>query len=230
MELGASKTRLMQLGAVLTVLVGVLYFQLPRGQDISSNPSRTVQPAAATSQAIVPNRTHTPSRVTPRGARFQPTMSRPQSEAPPDPLTANPTLRSDLLEKVRGIEMPSVQRDIFNFWVAPRPVAPPPTPDEARLAQAHLQEQMKKKQQPKPAPTPIAKQPSKPNWTYYGLVINPETDSKRVFLLNDEEILIGEQDSVIALHYRIMNIDAQSILIKDMRSNQQFTYQLEVPQ
>ena len=74
------------------------------------------------------------------------------SDGPPDPLTADTTLRTAVLDKIRSIEVPSVDRDIFNFG-RPKPPAGPPQP-EAREAQAALNRAMEKRVVAAPKPPP----------------------------------------------------------------------------
>ena len=137
--LGADKKGLIQLGIVLTVLVGVVYYQFFTGPDIPNSRPVASTPAAVQAAAPAAARTAPPKKQAKktfrRGERFRPRMGRSESDAPPDPRTADPTLRIDLLAGVRGVAFEAIERDIFNFGVRKAPPPPPPSEDETRAAQ-----------------------------------------------------------------------------------------------
>jgi len=233
--LGADKTSLIQLGIVLTVLVGVVYYQFFTGPVIPN--SRPVASAPAPAATPASTRTAPPKKqakkVFRRGERFRPKMGRSESDEPPDPRTADPTLRIDLLAGVRGVSFEAIERDIFNFGV--RKVAPPPPPseDETRAAQQRLEEQIKRQQETRKA-EPVVSKPSKPTmprltWKYYGLASKRGMGTRRGFLLNGEEIIIGGEGEVFEKRYKIKRIGLESIVIEDLEFNQEQTLSLTTP-
>ncbi len=219
MELGADKRSLLTLGGALVVLVGVLYFQFFLNPPAS--PPASPQPAAAagTAAARAPGSGRTQQRSGRRG------------EGAPDPMSADITLRTDLLERVRGIEEPEVDRNIFLFG-RPKPAAPaPPPPEVTEQAQRLLdavQPNATAEPEPAPADAPPPKPPARPpNWKYYGLADDPSSEAARAFLLDGEEILMVREGTLVRGRYRITVIDGESISLRDQNAAADFTIQLE---
>ena len=232
MELGADKRSVAKLGAALAVLAAVVYFQFlreaPAARPAEPAAGRTGSGPAEVAAAAIP--ASAPS-ARQRGGQFRPRVGGRGSDDPPDPLTADTTLRTAVLDKIRSIEVPSVDRDIFNFG-RPKPSAGPPQP-EARQAQAVLNRAMEKRVVPAPKPPP--KQPPPvvtvrpPDWKYFGLASQGDEVPKRAFLLDGEEILVGALGSVLNGRYRIESIGVEAVVIVDLEANQEFSIDLEVP-
>lgn len=219
MELGADKRSLLALAGVLAVLLGVLYFQFfrhPPAAAPQAIPPGSPQPTAAASGA---------SARTPAGARAQ-----RRGDGPADPMTADVTLRTDLLERVRGIEEPQVDRNIFQFG-RPKPAAPAPPPELAERAQQLLeaaQQTQPAETQPAPAAAPPPKPPARPpSWKYYGHADDPSSAAARAFLLDGEEILIVREGTLVRGRYLITGIEGESISLRDRDAAADFTIGLE---
>ncbi len=231
MELGANRRSLAQLAVAMAVLAGVVYYQFFRAPGDSAPPRRSVVPRATTEPARMRSpESRAASRASARGARFQPRMGSPDSEARPDPLTADATLHSDLLRRVRSIEMPSVDRDIFNFG-RPRKPAEVSTPAASQLAQSRLNEALRK---PKPAATAgparkVSPRVRAPDWKYFGLASRPGLNAQRAFLLDGEEILVAAEGSVLQERYHIARIGLEAVVLVDLQSEQEFSIVLEAP-
>lgn len=221
MELGANKKSLIQLAAALAVLAVVMYVQFFSGP--SGSPAT---PATATRPV--------PSPATERPAG--PTASQPQAADLATSQELNPaadaTLRKELLERVRAIEAPVVDRNIFNFG-RPKPLEiAGPSKEEAQLAQAKLEAAVRKPG-PKPelpAPKPAPKVVRPPNWKYYGLASAANSEARQAFLLDGEEILLASKGSLLQGRYRITDIGLQAVELEDTQENQQFSIPLEFPQ
>lgn len=215
MELGANKRSLIQLGVALAVLAIVVYVQFFSGPGGGPAPVPTAQRPA----------------VSAGGTANQPPAVDPQSPNEPD-FTADATLRKDLLERVRAIETPVVDRDIFNFGrPKPREIAGP-TREEARLAQAKLEAAARKPatRPARPAPRPAPKKARPPDWKYYGLASSAHSEARRAFLLDGDEILLASEGSLLQGRYRITDIGLQAVRLKDTEENQEFAIPLEFPQ
>lgn len=215
MELGANKRSLIQLGVALTVLAIVVYVQFFSGPSGGPAPVPTAQRPA----------------VSAGGTANQPPAVDPQSQNEPD-FTADATLRKDLLERVRAIETPVVDRDIFNFGrPKPREIAGP-TREEARLAQAKLEAAARKPapRPARPAPRPAPKKARPPDWKYYGLASSAHSEARRAFLLDGDEILLASEGSLLQGRYRITDIGLQAVRLEDTQENEEFSIPLEFPQ
>ena len=213
MELGANKRSLIQLGAVLAVLATVVYVQFLSGPGGQPAPA-TQRPAASAGRTA-----NELLNADPRG----------QNE--PD-FAADATLRQDLLERVRAIETPVVDRDIFNFGrPQPREIAGP-TREEARLAQAKLEAAAREAvpRPARPASRPAPKTVRPPDWKYYGLATSARSEARRAFLLDGDEILLASEGSLLRDRYRITEIGRQALALEDTQENQKFSIPLEFPQ
>lgn len=232
MELGANKRSVATLGGLLAVLAFVVYFQFVRGPGVTVPPRRPVVQTgsgnAGISSETPPAR---PDRSQRPGGRFRPRLGRPGSGSRPDPMTADATLRKGLLERLRGVEEPKVDRDIFNFGRPKPPAVVAPSREEVQQAQARLEAAMKKERAPAPKPPPRPSPPKArpPNWKYYGLADDPASAAQRAFLLDGEEILVAAQGTVIQDRYRIDSIGLEAIVLKDLEAGQEFTIRLEGP-
>lgn len=224
MEIGANKKSLIQLAVALSVLAVVVYVQFFSGQS-GSSALRTAgrQPAPA------------PAASRPAGPSGGPAVQTPAPDLPTqteDDPSADATLRKDLLERVRAIETPVVDRNIFNFGrPKPREVVGP-TKEEAQLAQAKLEAAVSKprpKPEP-PAPRPVTKSVPPPNWKYYGLASAAQSEIRKAFLLDGDEILLASKGSLLQGRYRITEIGLQAVRLEDTQENQKFSIPLEFPQ
>lgn len=230
MEVGANRKSVAQLAVAVGVLAIVVYFQFFRGP--SSPVAQPVQTppvqATPTGAGIEPESRRVPG-VRRTSGRFRPRLGRTRSEDAPDPMTADVNLRRDLLDRVRRIEPPEVDRDIFNFG-KPRPAKiAAPTAAETEQAQARLTEAMKRS---KPAPPPPTPRRSKsrarpPAWKYYGLASLPGQTTQRAFLLDHEEILVAGEGMLLRERYLIRKIGPEDLVLEDLEANQEFTIALE---
>ncbi len=231
MELGANRKSLVQLGAALAVLAAVVYFQFLRdpGSPVQQRlpETRPTAPAESATGEPAPRQV---SAIRRTGGRFRPRLGRPKADEAPDPMTADASLRTELLDRVRGIEEPSIERDIFNFGRPRRPEVKPPTPDETARAQARLEAALKKPKPapPRPAPRKAPPRAKPPDWKYYGLASLPGQDTRRAFLLDGEEILVASEGALIQERYRIGQIGLETLVLEDVRAQQEFTIPLEV--
>ena len=230
MALGADKKSLTRLGAVLTVLAAVVYYQFFSGTAPAGSGRSAAVPTPAASAAQPAPAQAKAEKTFRRGERFRPRMGRSKTEAPPDPRTADPTLRTDLLAGVRGVAFEAIERDIFNFGVR-KPTPPPPSEEKTRAAQQRLQEQLARQREESRAEPPKPGKPAMPRltWKYYGLAGKPGVNVRRGFLLDGEEIVIGGEGEVLRDRYKIKSIGFDAIVIEDLQFEQEQTLALAEP-
>ncbi len=229
MELGANRKSVTQLALLLALLAFVVYFQFLREPGVPAQPASPSRAAtSAPSQAATrqPPETQQPRR------RFQPRLGGAGREDTPDPMTADSTIRKDRLDRLRAIEEPSVERDIFNFG-RPKPVTiQGPTREELAEAQKRLAETRRAPAAPRASPVkpPPPPQPrvAPPDWKYYGMASLPATDARRAFLLDGEEILVVAEGAKVRDKYRIATIGLSEIEVEDIQAGQDFSIPLEV--
>ena len=232
MELGADRKSVAVLAGLLAVLAIVVYFQYLR-TDPGTVPQAARDVPARTEGTSIGNRPATDQQLqsAQTGGRFRPRLGGSRREERPDPLTADATLRTDLLDSLRNIAEPKIERDIFNFGRR-RPIqAMGPTREEAKQAQERLDAATRKPTPPpaKPVRQPARRKVAPPKWKYYGLADEPGSTVQRAFLLDGEEILIASQGAIFQDRYRIDSIDQDSVVLKDMLADQEFSIRLTLP-
>lgn len=225
MKLGAEPNKVKAL-IVLSIIAAVtIFLQYFSGAPaVSSAPpaAAKISPAAPVIERPAPR----PRAVRASGQSFRPSFS-DQSEEPLDPMKVDPTLRTDLLARVRAVEFSGVERNLFQFTA--RKVVEAPKPEQ--LAKA--QELLKKAE---PPPPPVVREPPKPSkpkapplkWKFYGFANQPEDARKRAFLLDSEgAVFVATEGDVFSQRYKIVRIGVNSIVIEDLQFNDQQTLPLD---
>ena len=230
MKLGAEKNKVILLGVLGAVACMTVYTQFFSGPDLTQTRRPVAQRASATSQRKTTRRQRPASRPA-RGQAFRPSFgARDGSEEPLDPMTVDPTLHTELLTMVRGVEFAGVERNIFRFGERkPKPIAGP-TAEELAAAQKLALEGGPKPEPPPPKPEPKPTKPKAPpiKWKYYGFA-NSATDArKRAFLLGEEEeVFVATEGDIFKKRYRIVRIGINSIVIEDMQFKDEQTLPLQ---
>ncbi len=141
-------------------------------------------------------------------------------------MTIDPTLRVDLLAKLREVQVQDVHRSLFEFGSPPAPKRPEPKIEQAKLAEMRQKQQEAREKaaempKPKPPPPPI---PLK----YYGYINRSNSPVKRAFFLNGEDIFIaGEGDVINKGRYKIVEIGVNSAVVEDTEHSHKQTLRLE---
>ena len=230
MKLGAEKNKVILLGVLGAIACVTVYTQFFSGPDLTQNRRPAAQRASATPQRKTTRRRRPTSRPA-RGRTFRPSFGAGDgSEEPLDPMTVDPTLHTELLTKVRGVEFGGVERNIFRFGERkPKPIAGP-TAEEAAEAAKRAQEAAAKPALGPPKPKPEPAKPKAPpiKWKYYGFA-NSATDArKRAFLLGEEEeVFVATEGDIFKKRYRIVRIGINSIVIEDMQFKDEQTLPLQ---
>lgn len=212
--LGAEPKKVMFLIALL-VLSPVAYWYGNSSDTPTSSAPVAVAPARASLPIVEPTRAAAP-RAKSRGkaARpvtedFRPTLNLPDDF---DLSKVDPTLRTDLLAKVREVGEAGGSRSLFEFYTPPPP--PPPKVDPIKPTAPVKPVVSEVKPQPganasKPAAPPI---PLK----YFGYEGAPRAGRKlrALFVDGEENFVVGEND-VIRNRYRVVRIGTTSAEIED---------------
>ena len=229
MKLGAEKNKVILLGVLGAVACVTVYTQFFSGSDLTPTRRPAAQRASATPQRKTTRRQRPASRPA-RGQAFRPSFgSGDGSDEPLDPMTVDPTLRTELLAKVRDVEFGGVERNIFRFGERkPKPIAGPTAEEAAEAARRAQEAAEPAPATPKPKPKPA--QPKAPpiKWKYYGFA-NSATDArKRAFLLGEEEeVFVATEGDIFKKRYRIVRIGINSIVIEDMQFKDEQTLPLQ---
>jgi hypothetical protein len=232
--LGAEPKKLAMLVGLL-VIAGGAYYWASR-PDVPAGTSAPPTPPAATVKTPVPATVGSPSgprtttssygprpaargRTSASGDDFRPTLKVPEGM---DLSVIDPTLKLDLMAKVRNVSIEGGSRSLFEFYTPPPPPPPPvvkPPPivpkTEAELKAAEA----KKGPPPPPAPPPI---PLK----FYGLSGAMRSTVRRAFFLDGEDIVQAGENETIRNRYKIVRIGVNSAVVEDLVAKNQQTLQM----
>ncbi len=229
MKLGAERKKV----AVLVGLAGVAAYLLFTN-SASDAPPQARQPAAEGRTAPAPAASPGPdiSRPLPRPGRlpaargvqeFRPTLKPKRPEERPDPASVDPTLRLELLARVREVASQGGLRSLFEFSQPPAPKAPEPKivpPAVAAIKGAAPPKPAEDAAPPKPPPVPI---PLK----FYGYISPARQGAKRAFFLEGDEIYVAGEGDVIKKRYKVVRIGVNSVVMEDVEQKHQQTLPLE---
>jgi hypothetical protein len=219
MNLGAEPKKIAILGGLVLVGGYVFYANVLAGPETppSAAKSAAKQQAAATSAAASSKSAPQPPNI--RRAKtsvrsgasqeFKPTVvSRPEDR--PDYTKIDPTLRLDLLAKVQAAPAEGGGRRLFQFAAAPAP-----KPVEVATAIKPAPRMYGPEPPPKPVPPPPPPPPPAITLKFYGFS-NPRADGqKRAFFMDGEDIFIAAEGELVKKRYRVVKIDATSVVMED---------------
>ncbi len=229
---GAEPKKLVILAVLLVAAGGAYYWSsrpdIPAGANTS--PAAAVKaPAAAAPSAPVspPQRTTTSSygpRVAVRGGRgsasgddFRPTLKVPEGM---DVSRIDPTLKLDLLARLRRVSVEGDSRSLFEFYTPPPPPVPKPKPIVPKPQQvAEAKSTGPPKPPPPPPPPPI---PLK----FYGYSGALRSATRKAFFLDGEDIVQAGENETIRNRYKILRIGVNSAVVEDTVAKNQQTLPL----
>ena len=223
MKVGAEPRKMAVLVALLG-LSGYLYYSNSRPDNGGTPAPKTVEPAAREQPATARRITRT--RNDRGGVReFRPSLKPKTPQDRPDPMTIDPTLRLNLLEKLQQVRGDGVQRSLFEFSKAPPPKQPEPKiipgktgkdKQQQKLAAAELA----KKTATKPPPPPI-------KLKFYGYVSPVRSKRKTAFFLDGEDIFVAGEGDLIGKRYKVVRIGVNSAVVEDTQHKHEQTLKLE---
>ena len=152
-----------------------------------------------------------------RGDEFHPSLRSKRKEEQIDPRTVDPTLRLDLLAKVQDVKLDGGQRNLFQFGKAEAPAAvltgkePIVVPKVVRVAMGPPPYVPP----PPPGPPPPPPPPPPVTMKYYGLATQRIDGKKTAFFLDGEDIIFATEGMTVKKKYKIMRINAESVVIQD---------------
>jgi hypothetical protein len=227
-KLGAEPKKVVILAVLLVIAAVLIYNNILSAPDYGA-PSRTAAPSApppkpaanappSTPASAVP----APPRMTaPRGnassraaaQEFRPSLRRRDSAEPLDALAADPTLRLDLLARLKDVRVSGGARSLFEFGQPPPPKVPEPKilPKPVETAKETRPEENKSEvKPPKPPPPPI---PLK----FYGYSAARGAGPRRAFFLKGDEILVAGEGDLIDNRFKVVRIGLNSAVVQDMQ-------------
>ena len=230
-NLGAQPKQLAILGGLL-VTAGVVYWinktpeaqgsvtPAPAAREVADPvPLNTARARNIPALASAPPRTPQRSSGTREVGDFRPTLKLKEGT---DVSKIDPTLRLDVLAKLRTLEMEGGSRSIFDFFTPPPPAPPKIVPAKVTVAAP-----------PPPPPTPVdpqAKPPAPPPTPiplkFYGYANTPRSGPRRAFFLDGEDIFVAGENDLIRNRYKIIRIGVNSAVVEDTTNKNQQTLPL----
>jgi hypothetical protein len=226
--IGAEPKKLAILGGLLLAAGGVYYWMsrpdAPAGANTSSvsavkTPAVPAPSAPRTAPSVYygPRTTGRGSRGSGSGDDFRPSLKPPEGL---DLTRVDPTLKTDLLARVRKVPIEAGARSLFEFYTPPPPPVPKPTPIVPKpLIAADAKPAEPTKPLPPPPPPPI---PLK----FYGLSGAMRTTVRRAFFLDGEDIVQAGENEIIRNRYKILRIGVNSATVEDTVAKNQQTLQM----
>ena len=133
----------------------------------------------------------------------------------------DPTLKLDLLSKVRQVSVDGGSRSLFEFYVPPPPppvVKPAPiVPKPIPPADAKPAGPPKPPPPPPPPPIPLK---------FYGYSGAVRSNVRRAFFLDGEDIVQAGENETIRNRYKVLRIGVNSAVVEDTVSKNQQTLPL----
>jgi hypothetical protein len=222
--LGADPKKITALGVLLLAAAYFYFSNSNSGGGSSSVVSRAPVAAPAIAPRTVRSTFRQVQQASGNAKEFKPTL-KPKNI---DTASIDPTLRLDLLAKLKTVDSQSPTRSLFEISA---------TPPEAEKAGGGVKEPAKIAIAPKfvgpveekpPGPAPEPKAPPIP-LKFYGFVNKTKVGDKRAFFLDGEDIVIAAEGDTIKKRYKIVRIGVNSAVVEDteFKSNNQQTLPLE---
>jgi hypothetical protein len=143
----------------------------------------------------------------------------------PDPTTLDPTLRLDVLAKLKQVTFSGGDRSLFDFGQAP---PPKPVPAPKILPTAAVKPADNGAPKPPDATPPKEVKPPPPPipLKFYGFVSGTGSP-RRAFFLQGEEIYVAGEGEIVQKRYKIVRIGLNSAVVEDTEHQHQQTLPLE---
>jgi hypothetical protein len=228
-SLGADRKRLVILGG-LVVLLGAVYFinrtsgsGAPQPQAASNLPNDPVaiKRLPSTSGTPLLSQRQTGRRGETGIEDFKPSFKLPEGT---DVSRIDPTLKLDLMAKLRELPQEGGERSLFDFGAPPKPKEPPPpvqpikpvtpAPDPATAETPAAPVAPVK---PPPPPIPLK---------FYGYVNASRGGLRQAFFLDGDDIFVAGENDVIRSRYKVIRIGVNSAVVEDTTNKNQQTLPL----
>ncbi len=223
MKLGAEPRKLAALAALVVTAGYLVYSNLFSGEERpAARPAARPGPQATLSRDLDPTPASEPRAPAPprsRSLEFRPALRSGRAAEGPDPFSADPTLRLDLLARVQAVTIEGGERNLFQFGpppapkpsevkVIPKPVGPAPAENNPPESPA----------KPPPAPIPLK---------FFGYSSEARAGQRRAFFLDGDEILVAGEGELIKRRYKVVRIGINSCVVEDVEQKYQQTLPLE---
>ena len=222
----------------VAILVGLLvvaaYFYITNRSSSTSASVASPPPTGASPPVTGPR---VPARPVSRQGRGGQSKMRddskpslkPKKDEEVDRTNIDPTLRLDLLAKLKNVKVEGGSRSLFD--IGPAPAVVPSQPEPKNIAVVHPPIGPEPKPPPPPPPPPPTAPPVP--LKFYGFVNQTKAGVKRAFFLDGDEIVVAAEGQLVKSRYKILRIGINSAVVEDtqFKTNNQQTLPLveEVP-
>lgn len=236
-KIGAEdKKKVAALGVFLAVLAGVFIWNSSSSSNSPSAappaPARTAMPGAlgprtapSSTPASGPASIMPPHRTANGQSRvedFRPTLKLPDNT---DVSKIDPTLKLQLLAKLKTVAMEGGARSLFDFGQPPPPPLPkvdplhpgPLTTAASKGGPGTPAEPAKPPGPPPPPPIPLK---------FYGYSSAVKNGARRAFFINGDDIFVAGENDTIQNRYKVIRIGVNSAVVEDTTTKHQQTIPL----
>jgi hypothetical protein len=229
MKLGAEPKKLAVL-LILLAIAGVAYYISSSGTTGGYSGGSTpvaVAPPPAQPGVFTPVNTGSRARAgrgRNRGSgsqEFRPTL---KPKDPIDPSRVDPTLRLDLLAKLKTVKPEAGARSLFDFGAAPPPVQ---IASIHPIVPGHVDRWAIGPKKPLPPPPPPLPPPPPPiPLKFFGYSAAENQGPKRAFFLEGDNIFVATEGQLIKNRYKVIHIGVNSVVVEDTANKHQQTLPL----
>ncbi len=167
---------------------------------------------ATESEALPPGKVRAPSEGKAAGRDFRPTMKHnPRNSI--DTERFDPTLRTEVLDKLADVRAIPAKRSLFDFYTPPAPPQKLPEPVVPVV----------------PVVSAAAAPPPRPpiQLRFYGQEIADGGGLQRVFCELNDQVMIPSEGAVLERRYKIRRISAASVVVEDLQYHNEQTLPIQ---
>lgn len=223
-KVAASSKQLKFLGVLALVLVGVLIYNFTSSSTpvpVATRSPLNAEPVPLKGMPTAPV-LNTSRRQSRRAEDFRPSLKLKEGA---DVTKIDPTLRLELLTKLKNAEMRGGTRSVFAFGAAPtqditlnpgpikHPMTVPLPPPPVDLAK--VERDRKDREEKALPPIPLK---------FYGYSARGGT--KRAFFLDGDEIQVAGENELIKNRYKVIKIGVNSVVVEDTQNKHEQTLPL----
>jgi hypothetical protein len=225
--LGADRKRLVILGGLVVLLVAVYFINrapdsgAPQPQAASNLPNDpvTLKRLPSTSVTPLPPQRQTARRGETAIEDFKPSFKLPEGA---DVSRIDPTLKLDLMAKLRDLPLEGGERSLFDFGAPPKPKTPPPPVQPIKPVTPPPTTA-----ETPPAPVAPVKPPPPPiPLKFYGYVNPSRGGVRQAFFLDGDDIFVAGENEMIRNRYKVIRIGVNSAVVEDTANKNQQTLPL----
>ncbi|HTS66778.1 MAG TPA: hypothetical protein VMH28_32360 [Candidatus Acidoferrales bacterium] len=233
-KLGAENKKAVWALSILGAVAAIVLYTNVISDSTAPAPSPAKSAVAGRSRAVemptAESAPATPARKLTQRARsdeFRPVFRSKRPEDRIDPLSIDPTLRTDLLAKVQKVALEGGARNLFQFGAAPPPPKEELKGPEPKIVVAKKYDYPRPVAPPAPPGPPPPPPPDPPiDVKYYGLATTQIDGKKTAFFLDGDSIILAPEGGIVKKKYRVVRIGLTSVQMENVDSKKQQTVQL----